>query len=107
LKPMSMAPINKKQGLGKGIRALLDTIDEELKTPKEGVPAVSGQNANNNNNSNTVESNSAGVANASLRIPLYQIEVNPMQPRRDFDEQALKELSERRPVCARLNMRNT
>ena len=31
---MSMAQINKKQGLGKGIRALLDTIDDEIKTPK-------------------------------------------------------------------------
>ncbi len=82
---MSMAPINKKQGLGKGIRALLDTIDEELKTPREGVPAVSGQNNSNNNNSN---------ANSSLRIPLEQIEVNPMQPRRDFDEKALAELAE-------------
>ena len=75
---MSMAQANKKQALGKGIRALLDTIDEEIKTPKE-VPAVSqGQNA----------------TNATTRIPLDQIEVNPKQPRRDFDEAALKELSE-------------
>ena len=78
-----MAQINKKQGLGKGIRALLDTIDEEMNTPKAGVPAVSGQNANTGN-----------TANASLRIPLDQVEVNPMQPRRDFDEQSLKELAE-------------
>ncbi len=85
---MSMAQINKKQGLGKGIRALLDTIDEEIKTPKDGVPAVSGQNnnSNNNNNANSV----AGTA----RIPLDQIVVNPSQPRHDFDEQALRELSE-------------
>ena len=75
---MSMAQINKKQGLGKGIRALLDTIDEEIKTPKDGVPAVSGQNSNN-----TV-----------ARIPLDQVEVNPSQPRHDFDEQSLAELSE-------------
>jgi len=74
---MSMSQTNKKQALGKGIRALLDTIDEEIKTPKEGVPAVSGQNA-------------TGIA----RIPVEQIEVNPKQPRHDFDEQALKELSE-------------
>lgn len=78
---MSMAPINKKQGLGKGIRALLDTIDDEIKTVKEGVPAVSGQNSSNNN---------SNIA----RIPLDQIEVNPSQPRHDFDEQALQELSE-------------
>lgn len=77
---MSMAQINKKQGLGKGIRALLDTIDEEIKTPKEGVPAVSGQN----------NSPAPGTA----RIPLDLIEVNPSQPRHDFDEQSLIELSE-------------
>lgn len=68
-----------KQALGKGIRALLSTIDEELKTTAEGVPAVSGQN----HGSSTIS-----------RIPVDQIEVNPKQPRRDFDEQALKELSE-------------
>ncbi len=79
---MSMAQINKKQGLGKGIRALLDTIDEEINTPKEGVPAVSGQNSNSNKEPTTA------------RIPLDQIEVNPSQPRHDFDEQSLLELSE-------------
>ena len=68
---------NKKQALGKGIRALLNSIDEELSTTAEGVPAVSGQNAG-----------------TIARIPVDQIEVNPKQPRRDFDEQALKELSD-------------
>lgn len=72
-----MAQTNKKQALGKGIRALLNTIDEELKTTADGVPAVSGQNTG------TV-----------LRIPVDQIEVNPKQPRHDFDPDALKELSE-------------
>ena len=68
---------NKKQALGKGIRALLSSIDEELNTTADGVPAVSGQNAG-----------------TIARIPVDHIEVNPKQPRRDFDEQALKELSE-------------
>lgn len=69
---------NKKQALGKGIRALLNTIDEEVKTTGEkSVPAVSGQNAG-----------------TITRIPLDQIVVNPKQPRYDFDEQALQELSE-------------
>jgi ParB family chromosome partitioning protein len=72
-----MAQVNKKQALGKGIRALLDTIDEEIKAPKEGVPAVSGQH------NNTI-----------ARIPVDQIDINPKQPRKDFDQQALKELSE-------------
>ncbi len=74
---MSMAQINKKQGLGKGIRALLDNIDDELMTSKEAVPAASGQ-----------------TMTTTARIPLEQIEVNPKQPRRDFDEQAIKELAE-------------
>lgn len=78
-----MSQVNKRQGLGKGIRALLDTIDDEIKTTKEGVPAVSGQN-----NSNT------GSATNIARIPLDQIAVNPKQPRHDFDEQSLKELAE-------------
>lgn len=72
-----MSQINKKQALGKGIKALLDTIDEEIKAPREGVPAVSGQNAN-----------------TIARIPLEQIKVNPKQPRRDFEEQAMQELAE-------------
>ncbi|MBL7720248.1 MAG: ParB/RepB/Spo0J family partition protein [Flavipsychrobacter sp.] len=76
-----MSQTNKKQALGKGIRALLNNIDEELKTttPEQGVPAATGQSSNSN-----------GI----LRIPLEQIEVNPMQPRHDFDEQALNELAE-------------
>ncbi len=67
----------KKSSLGKGIRALLDTIDEEIKTPADGVPAATGQHSNN-----------------VTRIPIAHIEINPKQPRRDFDEKALGELSE-------------
>ncbi len=46
-----MSQTNKKQALGKGIRALLNTIDEELKTA-DGVHAVSGQSTNNSTNNN-------------------------------------------------------
>src|SRR5690606_8585093 len=60
-----------------GIRALLSSIDEELNTTADGVPAVSGQNAG-----------------TIARIPVEQIDVNPKQPRRDFDEQTLQELAE-------------
>jgi ParB family transcriptional regulator, chromosome partitioning protein len=80
LKQMSMAQINKKQGLGKGIRALLDTIDDEIQAPRSGVPAATGK--------------STDATSTTARIPLDQIEVNPSQPRHDFDEQALRELSE-------------
>lgn len=82
-----MGQVNKKQALGKGIRALLDTIDEEINTPKPGVPAV-------NSNNNAPAPVSAPSVNTIARIPVDQIEVNPKQPRHDFDEQALKELSE-------------
>jgi ParB family chromosome partitioning protein len=77
---MSMAQTNRKTALGKGIRALLDTIDDEINAPKEEGSAISGQNTN--------------TPVAPARIPLDQIQVNPMQPRHDFDEQALNELAE-------------
>ena len=71
---------NKKKALGLGIKALLNNIDEELKATSEAVPA-------------TKPAGGAVVA-VGGRIPVDQIEVNPKQPRHDFDEQALKELSE-------------
>ena len=73
-----MSQTNKKKALGKGIRALLDTIDDEVQSSGGiNMPSVSGQNVG-----------------SITRIPLGQIVVNPKQPRRDFDEEALKELSE-------------
>jgi ParB family chromosome partitioning protein len=70
-------PTKNKQALGKGIRALLSNIDEELNTAAAPVPA-----------------SVAGATTAGLRVPVDQIIPNPMQPRRDFDEAALKELSD-------------
>jgi ParB family chromosome partitioning protein len=71
---MSQKP--NKDALGKGIRSLLKTIDEDLKTTSGKLqPAV------------------AEATTVSLRIPLQDIEVNPKQPRRDFDETALQELA--------------
>lgn len=69
---------NKKKALGLGIKALLNNIDEELKTTSETIPAVREKTA----------------ITIGGRIPISQIEVNPKQPRRDFDEKALKELAE-------------
>ncbi|MBL7703405.1 MAG: ParB/RepB/Spo0J family partition protein [Ferruginibacter sp.] len=67
---------NKKDALGKGIRSLLQNIDADLKTTAGNLkPEVVEQ------------------ASVSLRIPLGQIEVNPKQPRHDFDETALNELA--------------
>ena len=71
-----MTSPNKKEALGKGIRSLLQNIDQDLKTT-----------------AGTLKSTAVEAATVSLRIPLDQISVNPKQPRRDFDEQALAELS--------------
>lgn len=65
-----------KEALGKGIRALLDDIDLSLQSPKgqtEKVAVPQGQ---------------------SFVLPLEGIEVNPFQPRVDFDQQKLTELSD-------------
>ena len=71
-----MTPPSKKDALGKGIRSLLQNIDADLKT------------TTGNLKSEVVEQ-STGI----LRVPLSEIEVNPKQPRRDFDEAALSELA--------------
>lgn len=73
-----MAQPTKKQALGKGIRALLSNIDDELAETAASVPAVNG-------NSGTP---------SMLRIGIDQITENPKQPRRDFDEEALRELAD-------------
>lgn len=65
-----------KEQLGKGIRALLSGIDEE-------APAK-------NINPQKVKK----VLNTIVDVPLNQIEVNPFQPRKHFDEAALNELAE-------------
>ena len=71
-----MTPPNKKDALGKGIRSLLQNIDADLKTT-----------------SGNLKSEVVEQSTATLRVPLTEIEVNPKQPRRDFDESALSELA--------------
>src|ERR1051326_1812607 len=68
---------NNKEALGKGIRSLLQSIDSDLKTGSGNLKP-------------TVVENATGIS----RIPIDEIETNPKQPRRDFDEQALKELAD-------------
>lgn len=65
-----------KRALGKGIRALLTNIDKETTTPAETQAVVQ-----------TLASNIA-------LISLAEIEVNPWQPRIEFDETQLAELAE-------------
>lgn len=71
-----MTPPNKKDALGKGIRSLLQNMDTDFKNSKGGLK------------SDIIEKTT--TAN---RIALDQIEINPKQPRKDFDETALSELA--------------
>ncbi|HEX4875525.1 MAG TPA: ParB/RepB/Spo0J family partition protein [Chitinophagaceae bacterium] len=70
-------PKQNKDLLGKGIRSLLQSIDSDLKTSSGHLK------------SNVVE-NVTGIN----RIPVADIEANPKQPRRDFDEKTLQELAD-------------
>jgi len=67
----------KKELLGKGIRSLLQGIDSEVKNPEGGL------------RTDVVEK-----VTAMVRVPTDHIEVNPKQPRQDFDEKALQELAD-------------
>ncbi|MCS6916914.1 MAG: ParB/RepB/Spo0J family partition protein [Chitinophagales bacterium] len=60
---------NKKPDLGQGIRALLQNMSPSA----EADPAL---------------------LNTSMQVPLETIEINPFQPRHDFDPQALEELAQ-------------
>lgn len=66
-----------KDALGKGIRSLLQHIDSDLKTT-EGAH---------------LKSSVVEAATSVVRIPLGKIVANPKNPRKDFDETALKELA--------------
>ncbi|HUM47236.1 MAG TPA: ParB/RepB/Spo0J family partition protein [Chitinophagales bacterium] len=60
---------NKRPDLGKGIRALLENMDSTV-------------------------NNEAFILGSTANILLDQIEVNPFQPRHDFDEAAMQELAD-------------
>lgn len=70
-------PKQNKELLGKGIRSLLQSIDSDLKT-----------------GSGHLKQTVVETATGTNRISIDDIEPNPKQPRRDFDETALKELAE-------------
>lgn len=71
-----MTAPNKKDALGKGIRSLLQNIDADLKTTAGNLKSESIEKFSN-----------------AYRAPMDQIDINPDQPRRDFDETALNELA--------------
>jgi ParB family chromosome partitioning protein len=65
-----------KELIGKGLRSLLQSIDSDYKNPTGKIPAA------------TIEKTVA-----SNRILLTDIQVNPKNPRKDFDATALQELA--------------
>lgn len=67
----------KKNELGKGIAALLGNIEAEVNKSPEAAAEVVRE-----------------LSHSTAMISIDQIEVNPWQPRYDFDENALTELSE-------------
>lgn len=69
-------PKQNKELLGKGIRSLLQSIDADLKTSSGTLKQTVVENATGTN-----------------RISVDEVEPNPKQPRRDFDEQSLQELA--------------
>ena len=71
-----MNTANKKDALGKGIRSLLQNIDSDLKTT-----------------AGTLKQPVMETVTGINRLKLESISINPKQPRRDFDEQALNELA--------------
>ncbi len=73
--------LQRKTGLGKGLGALLQGDDVQITKNAGKTDAVAKENTNT----------AAGSINF---IKVNQVAVNPFQPRTDFDEQALQELSE-------------
>ncbi len=66
----------KNDALGKGIRSLLQNIDADLK-----------------NTAGTLKTEVVEKSTSTLNVTLDKIDVNPNQPRKDFDEVALSELA--------------
>jgi ParB family transcriptional regulator, chromosome partitioning protein len=69
-------PKQNKEALGKGIRSLLQNIDADLKTT-----------------SGNLKTNIVEEVTSAARISVDKIQVNPKNPRKDFDENALNELA--------------
>lgn len=71
------SPKQNKELLGKGIRSLLQNIDADLKTT-----------------TGSLKSNVVETATGISRIAIADIQPNPKQPRRDFDDKTLQELAD-------------
>ncbi len=75
-KLLTMSIQQKKDALGKGIRSLLQNIDADLKTT-----------------SGTLKSEIVEKSTGVLHVSPDLIDINPHQPRKDFDDTALSELA--------------
>jgi len=73
---MSTPKQNNKDAINKGLRSLLRNIDEDLKT-------TTGE----------LKTKVVEQVTTASRISINEIQINPKQPRRDFDETALNELA--------------
>ena len=71
------APKQNKDALGKGIRSLLQNIDTDLK-----------------NTAGALKPQVVEAATGIIRLSLDNIETNPKQPRRDFEETSMQELAQ-------------
>jgi len=80
--------VEKKKALGKGLSALLND-SPSVNTQKNYNSVETDGRTNNNNNGNN-----GGSMGSVNEIRIAEIEINPFQPRTDFDEQALIELAE-------------
>ncbi len=69
-------PKQNKDLIGKGLRSLLQNIDADLKTT-----------------AGSLKTDVVDQVTHTSRIALSDIQINPKQPRRDFDENALNELA--------------
>src|SRR5215203_1926293 len=69
-------PKQNNDSLGIGIRSQLQSIDSSLK-----------------HTAGLLKPQAVEAATSVLRLPIENIETNPKQPRRDFDEQSLQELT--------------
>ena len=69
-------PKQNKDLIGKGLRSLLQNIDADLKTTEGGLKTKVVEEVTGTN-----------------RLAITEIVINPKQPRRDFDENALNELA--------------
>lgn len=71
------SPKQNKELLGKGIRSLLQNIDADLKTT-----------------TGSLKSNVVETATGISRVAIADIQPNPKQPRRDFDDKSMQELAD-------------